>query len=605
MITLGLSFGHDTGVCLVDSCKGILFAANEERYTRKKKCKEFPIHSLRDCAKYMDEHEIRNIHAIRYTNYKVDNIVELAEKLSYISSYAEFEFIPDETAEMIEAVLDELKDEDSIEHFISTKRHDEIYKTVIADIVMTVTRIISETVDIDRVEHHYAHACCALLGATDKESTIIVTADGFGDGTSMTISAQKARNLAYRKYTYSTLKSIGLVYQFCTKKVGFRPNEQEGKLTGLAARGEPIVDFSDVFSRAEHKFDSINIKDCDMRAYYALEQSVFEILNEANASIEDIAASVQEFTEQTMCKRVEEFCNFNSVDNYVLCLAGGVFANVELNRKLWEHLKAKFNLKRIFIYPNMGDAGLAVGCCYSVAQNANKGHLCNSLFFGEKITEKQIIEALNSEEAFAANIVDCCKLQEDDARGIVIANLVAEGYIVANVVDEMEYGPRALCHRSIHFNCNNKEANTWLNKQLGRTETMPFAPVILKEHALEYLKGFTGDMHDGRYMTMNYIATEEFAELCPSAVHIDGTIRAQVVDPNYEDCYDIVQALECYYFNTGRPAFINTSFNAHGEPIVRTAKQAVVRFIESNIHYLVIGNYVIAHPKIDNLPKFK
>jgi carbamoyltransferase len=105
-------------------------------------------------------------------------------------------------------------------------------------------------------------------------------------------------------------------------------------------------------------------------------------------------------------------------------------------------------------------------------------------------------------------------------------------------------------------------------------------------------------------MTINFTATDWFKEVCPGAVHVDGTVRAQVVDTDMYFTSAIQIALDKYTKLTGKPAFINTSFNAHGEPIVRTPEEAVTRFLESNIHVLYLCGYRIEHPKMASLPRF-
>ena len=88
---------------------------------------------------------------------------------------------------------------------------------------------------------------------------------------------------------------------------------------------------------------------------------------------------------------------------------------------------------------------------------------------------------------------------------------------------------------------------------------------------------------------------------CPAAVHVDGTARPQLireqVNPEY---YRIVRE---YYQLSGIPSLINTSFNMHEEPIVSSPKDAVRAFLQGNIDYLAIGNFLVRHPSQGDLRK--
>jgi carbamoyltransferase len=130
----------------------------------------------------------------------------------------------------------------------------------------------------------------------------------------------------------------------------------------------------------------------------------------------------------------------------------------------------------------------------------------------------------------------------------------------------MEFGPRALCNRSIIYHCKDRSVNDWLNHRMDRTEFMPFAPVSPEEVAENCYIGWKPDHIASRYMTVTYDCTDYMKKMGPAAVHIDGTARPQVVGQN--DNPLMYQLLKAYYQATGEPALINTSFNRHEEPIV-------------------------------------
>ena len=177
-----------------------------------------------------------------------------------------------------------------------------------------------------------------------------------------------------------------------------------------------------------------------------------------------------------------------------------------------------------------------------------------------------------------------------------IAELLTSGKIVAHFNGRMEYGPRALGNRTIMYHAKDPDVNLWLNTQLGRTEFMPFAPATLYEERERCYKNIQGAEHTAQFMTITFDCTDFMLEHCPAAVHVDGTARPQLVaqeaNPRF---YNIIKE---YHKLTGNPSIINTSFNMHEEPIVCTPKDAVRAFVLGNLHYLAIGNYLVAGSKM-------
>jgi carbamoyltransferase len=168
---------------------------------------------------------------------------------------------------------------------------------------------------------------------------------------------------------------------------------------------------------------------------------------------------------------------------------------------------------------------------------------------------------------------------------------VAEGKIVARFTGRMEYGPRALCNRSILYRCDDPAVNTWLNTRLKRTEFMPFAPVMLREDAPRLLKGYTADRSiAASYMTITYDVTDLCKEKAPAIVHVDGTARPQIVDRDVNpSMFDILTE---YKKQRGFSIMVNTSFNMHEEPIIRTPDEAVESVKQAELDVLAIGDYI-------------
>ena len=155
----------------------------------------------------------------------------------------------------------------------------------------------------------------------------------------------------------------------------------------------------------------------------------------------------------------------------------------------------------------------------------------------------------------------------------------------------MEYGPRALGHRSILCRTTDPSVNDWLNENLRRTEFMPFAPATLREEARSCYNGLTGAEDAARFMTVTFCCTPEMRRQSPGVVHVDGTARPQLVDERTAP--DLHAILRAYHRLTGIPSLINTSFNLHEEPIVCTPEDALRSFEEGKLDYLAIGSWLI------------
>jgi carbamoyltransferase len=159
----------------------------------------------------------------------------------------------------------------------------------------------------------------------------------------------------------------------------------------------------------------------------------------------------------------------------------------------------------------------------------------------------------------------------------------------------MEYGPRALGNRTILYHAREPEVNQWLNKRLGRTEFMPFAPVTLWEAREKCYVNLEGAEHAAEFMTITFDCTEFMRTNCPAAVHVDGTARPQLIRREVNPEYHAI--LSAYEKLSGIPCLINTSFNMHEEPIVCSPRDAVRAFLLGHLDGLAIGPFYVPHPE--------
>ena len=293
-------------------------------------------------------------------------------------------------------------------------------------------------------------------------------------------------------------------------------------------------------------------------------------------SKQDIAAATQKVLEEVIIK----FLKNNIPSNSNLALAGGVFANVKINQLISEINK----IKKIFVYPNMGDGGLAVGtAALSYHKNFNyKKRAVESMYLGPKYSDLNI---LNEIKKYKLNYFFTTKPAK------YLAQKLNDGFVVACFQGRMEFGPRALGNRSILVGTTDKTVNVWLNKKLKRTEFMPFAPITLKKMAKKmYL-----DL-DSKYISTKFMTTtckcSKYARLkSPAAIHVDNTARPQILEK--KDNIKIFNILNEYFKISKNPNLINTSFNVHEEPIVCNPSDAMRAFKSSDLDYLYIGKYII------------
>jgi len=449
---------------------------------------------------------------------------------------------------------------------------------------------------IQLVDHHTAHAASAYY-TSGRDEAFVVTLDGQGDGLGGSIfhgSKGMLTNIA----KVSSFNSIGLFYNFITWMLGFKPNRHEGKITGLAAYGDPQK-VKDVFATLFHMEGPHFHYDLAKRVFQHAypHRSNYPKLLEAtwgclsSFSPEDISAGVQDMTEQCVRQFVQHYLSrmpFQGKDVDV-CMAGGVFANVKVNQRVAEIP----GVNSVYIFPAMGDGGLSAGAAlwgyYKNIQEIWKDPSSKKLsdtYLGPSYTEKEIQACLDKSGL---------KYKYDSRIEDKIGALLAKGKVVARFNDRMEYGPRALGNRSILYQTTDPSVNDWLNKKLKRTEFMPFAPVSLYEDTKNLYKNVNSNHFPAEFMTITFDCTEKMQKSCPATVHVDNTARPQLIRKEINEGY--YKILKAYQKRTGLSTIINTSYNMHEEPIVCSPEDAVRAFKMGHLDYLAIGPFLVEPPK--------
>ena len=365
--------------------------------------------------------------------------------------------------------------------------------------------------------HHLAHALPTLFH-TDWDSALLYTSDGggdnvqyshrvFDDGRIETLDGDDTCLLQPMR-----IDSLGLAYGFATQALGYKINRHEGKLTGLAAYGEPTA--YDALAR-HFSVDAQGVIGSDFDSYPAMRRRVFDIA--AGEKRADMAASIQKLLEEFSIRAVQRLLEGRRLQG--LGLAGGVFGNVRLNQRLADET----SVDEVFVYPAMSDSGLAPGGVLEfllardgLAHWLDQRYRLESLYFGRDYDD--------AVDGYFAGDGRIRRVTDDTVAAT--AGALQQGKAVALYVGGMEYGPRALGARTILAAATDARINDVLNDRLGRTEFMPFAPVVAEEDADEIFDLPAGSRYAARFMTITCNVRAQWRDKIPAVVHVDGTERA-------------------------------------------------------------------------------
>jgi len=583
MTILGISaFYHDSAVAIIKD-GNILYAAQEERFTRKKHDQRFPKEALRNAYEFtgLTPKDIDYVVFYEKPFLKFDRL---------LSTYVHF--APRGLRSFLSAMPVWFKEKLFI-------------KQIIAD------QTLSEKILF--VKHHESHAASAFYPSPFEEAAII-TIDGVGEWDTLTIGKGKGNRIDINK-AIQFPHSLGLLYSAFTYFNGFRVNSGEYKLMGLAPYGEPkyvklIYDhLIDVKSDGSFR---LNLDYFNYHVGLTMTNRKFNKLfrakpRKAETPIRqldmDMAASIQVVLEEIIEKLVKHTKKEIGGENLVL--AGGVALNCVANGKI---LKKQI-FKNIWIQPASGDAGGALGSALFVwfrhldnkrLVKSNPDGQCGS-FLGPVFKEEEIQKFLDSHH------ISYLKLKNEEIPA-KLAELLDSEKVIGLYHGRMEYGPRALGHRSIIGDARSEKMQKIMNIKIKFRESFrPFAPSILEEEVNKYF-----DFHQpSPYMLLVYdVIPEKRQELpkeakdkkgleklepirsiIPAITHVDYSARIhtvnRTVNPFY---YNIIKA---FFQRSGCPVIINTSFNVRGEPIVHSPEDAFNVFRNTDMDYLLLESFLI------------
>lgn len=550
---------HESGACLLSDGK-LLAAVTEERLSRKKNDGAYPFRAIQEVLR----------------------ITGISERDLDLVSLAGLPPLP-RSAKMLRA-LGQLYRETGI---VLPKRL--LYALLTAKKIRRQVPDNLKTVRRMEWEHHGCHAAAAFFTSPFDQATVI-TLDGIGDSSICGSIALGQGDSLRRLHEFNGYYSPGILYSFVTKVFGFRPARHEGKITGLAAFGDPqrcYKEFQSLlqYDTSKHQFFSRHIPTLfapNAEDLWSI-PLVSGLLDRFDKK--DIAAGLQRVLEEEVLKMVADAISACRIPDLVL--GGGVFGNVKLNQRIRELP----GVRNIYIHPAMGDDGLMVGAAYLGARELSqerrhpfRREFLQTVYLGPRFGEAEIEAVLKEHELTARR---SAHIEEE------IAELLAQGKIVGRFAGRMEYGPRALGNRTILADPKDRSINDWLNRRLKRTEFMPFAPSIMEENASEYFQGWSSDQAAARFMTMTYDVFPGVRATCEAVVHVDGTARPQVV--RQEDNPGYHRVLSAYKKRTGLPILVNTSFNMHEEPIVCSPQDAIRSYLAGCVDVLALEDLIVSN----------
>lgn len=589
---LGISaYYHDSAAAIVVD-GDIVAAAQEERFTRIKHDPSFPNASIKYCLEYSGL-TIEELDAIVFYDKPFLKFERLLE--TYLAH------VPRGFRSFLRAMPIWLKEK--------------LYlKQVIKRELLNLSGVPSNSKHSKQrlppllfTEHHQSHAASAYYPSPFDEA-VVVCLDGVGEWATTSIWHGKGNQLNVL-YELQFPHSLGLLYSAFTYYCGFKVNSGEYKLMGLAPYGEPVyvdIIYQHLITVKADGSYALNLAYFDFPTGKVMTNEKFHRLfgsqpypfdGTPDKRCMDIARSIQVVTEQIVLKIVSHASLITGCKN--LCLAGGVALNCVANGKI-EQADVFDN---IFIQPAAGDAGGALGAAlaahYLCNQNTRKP-LVDSMkgaFLGPAYSYKHTAHAASKWQAVYHRFNDEILLP-------LVAKCLAENKVVGWFQGRMEFGPRALGHRSILGDARCTTMQSVMNLKIKRRESFrPFAPIVCEEDALDYfdvsspspymLKVARVKSHLITPVLSNVdglARVNQIRSSLPAITHIDNTARLQTVSATINS--RMYQLLRQFEKLSGTPVLINTSFNVRGEPIVCSPDDALRCFLATEMDVLVIDDCV-------------
>ena len=459
------------------------------------------------------------------------------------------------------------------------------------------------------VEHHAAHLASAYFVSPFDEAAVCAI-DGFGDFVSTSWGVGSGSNLRIDRRVFFP-HSLGMLYLAVTQYLGFPNYGDEYKVMGLAPYGQP--DFVPPLRKLVHLHEDGGFE-LDLsyfrhhRANTAMKwaqgaPAIGRVFTPALESLlgpargpqdpvtprhEAIAASVQVVFEEVAFHVLNQVYRDTGLTR--LCLAGGCAMNSVLNG----HIRERTPFEEVFIQPAAGDNGTALGAALAVQHQTlgmTRGFVMSHAYWGTESSREDVVSAIEQRHD-ELNTSGCTRqtFGTSDQLCRWTADRLQDGRVVGWFQGRMEWGARALGHRSILADPRRADMREIINTKIKfRERFRPFAPSIAEEALDQYFEGAVPDP----FMIQVYPVRPEKRSLIPAVTHVDGSGRLQTVSRDTSPLYwELIKTFESL---TGVPILLNTSFNEN-EPIVQRPSEAIDCFLRTNMDVLVLGQTAIERP---------
>jgi carbamoyltransferase len=594
MYILGIAcFYHDAAAALLKDGE-LVAAAMEERFSRQKHDNNFPKRAIEFCLRQAGI-----------------SAADLDYVVFYEKPLVKFERILLSALETFPKSADVWRD--AMINWLNDK--------------LWVKSIIQKEVGVryDKIlfcDHHMSHAASAFFASPFREAAVM-TVDGVGEWTTTTIGkassywkGESGENRIDLLHEQRFPHSIGLLYSAFTAYLGFRVNNGEYKVMGMAPYGEPrYVDKveklfkqdadgsfrlnMDYFSYHHSTQHTYNGKFVELfGAPREAESDFFTMVTNPERASEreamalnqhyaDIAASIQRVTEDALIRIANHLHRVTGLNKLVM--AGGVALNTKANYRILNETP----FDEIYIQPAAGDDGGALGAAlwaHYLVLNKPRGWVMPHAYWGEGYTDAEIRAFLDHKGVRYRDFTN-----DDSPMLDYVADRLTKRKVVGFFQGRFEWGPRALGSRSILADPRSEAMKEVVNTKIKFREPFrPFAPVILRDRAAEYFDYPGVEAHEApRYMLMVSPIKPDKQDEIQAVCHM-GTGRLQTIERETNPRYYGV--IERFGQITGTPVVLNTSFNLRGEPIVSSPKDAWNTFQNSDIDLLVLGSYLVEKP---------
>lgn len=552
MYIIGISaFYHDSSVCLFRDNQ-LIFACEEEKFTGIKHDSSFPEKTLEHIYKHFKITD-KNLQAVCYYE---------DPKLKY------------------ERVMNNIKPQWFKNPLYSLRSYLKI-RNIVKEVDDKLRKI---SPNVFYSTHHESHIYYSFYTSHFQQATCL-SIDGVGEMDTMSIGLGNENGIEYAsmaKYPHS----IGLYYSAMTSFLGFKPNEGEYKMMGLASYGNPNTYIDVVRKLITYKNSKL---ECNLDVFcwnksdkVMFNENLSELLGIEQRlpedSIEpihqDLAASVQKVYEEILFEVLKTITIISERTN--LCLSGGCAYNGTANGKI----VGNSSFQHLWIPPAPSDAGSAVGAVvhYLEKERKIKNKITRNPFLGPEYFYNDLQKAIKG-----------LKYKNfTSEKGLLryVAKKINEGNVVGWFNGHIEFGSRALGNRSILANPTLPNMKDRINRVIKKREGFrPFAPMVTKEKQHEFFE-MTDDVP---YMNQVVQVKPQFRDILKAVTHVDGSARVQTVY-KHTFVYDLLTEFESV---SGYPILLNTSFNVKDKTMVLTPKDAIDTFFDTEMDLLVIGNHVL------------